>query len=188
MLNLHKAKNYIKEQFDNNGDAGWLEGWIRGYTDGDNYYSKKVEIKRREELLNYLNELKKEKEENRMKKYKMTTFTVAEVIRKLPICSDAMKHLKEWLELDSAEEQIWLNDNPTAAEWAVKNGFVEEIIKHDWSKLKLEFRDNGDVWLKDDNSNKTLIRFAYGTGKVIKFGSAEGGAGHFDKEGKLIIT
>ena len=56
MLNLHGAKNYIKDQFCNNNDSRWLEGWICGYTDGDHNYKKNIEI--RETLLNYMDKLK----------------------------------------------------------------------------------------------------------------------------------
>jgi hypothetical protein len=64
---LVRVKEYIKEQFDEAlgycNDNGWIEGWICGYTDpdhhedGDENNHKGDELK--EELLDYLQELRK---------------------------------------------------------------------------------------------------------------------------------
>lgn len=51
---LQCAKDYIEEQFNENGDSAWLEGWICGYTDNDHETQEWYE-----ELFEHLNNLRK---------------------------------------------------------------------------------------------------------------------------------
>ena len=54
-LDVHDAKDYIKEQFDENGDSAWIEGWITGVT-GPTLTIGTDEI--RDELFDYLRQLR----------------------------------------------------------------------------------------------------------------------------------
>jgi len=58
MLNLQGAKDYIKDQFDNNNDSGWLEGWICGYTDRDHGYAETERMEVYEALFYHLDRLR----------------------------------------------------------------------------------------------------------------------------------
>lgn len=130
--------------------------------------------------------LEYKKGETKWEKYKLGTFTISDLVQKIPACSDAVKYLQQWVKLDEKEKQKWLNDYPECAEWAIKNGFIEEDKKN-WNGLELEFRKNGNVGLIDGDSKKVLLRFEK-DGKVMTIIEANGGNGKFDNSGRLIIT
>lgn len=56
----------------------------------------------------------------------------------------------------------------------------------DWSKLTLEFEQDGTVRLYDGASRKTLLSF-YSTRRVYRHIDAQGGNGKFDDRGRIII-
>jgi hypothetical protein len=126
-------------------------------------------------------------------KYKWTdkSISVQEVLDELPDSGCAMRHFKKWYEAcvaGSALTLYWLERNPEAAQWAIEHGFVVEVKpRHDWSGLRLIFHDGGDVTLRDQKSNKSLIGFRC-DGEVRKSRDAQGGAGDFDEYGRLIIN
>ena len=70
-MNLNSARDYLTEQFNENGDSGWLEGWICGYTDPDHNNSKASDIY--EALFDHLqklrNQLKSGKQYNINKRF-----------------------------------------------------------------------------------------------------------------------
>ena len=125
------------------------------------------------------------------KKYKVKEFTLADVIDHLTGIDDAtcfLKCWKLWSDIGQQIPQEWLGDHPKATQWAVENEFIEDITPvHDWSGLKLRFSSSGNVLLNDGVSNKTLLIFFSNTGDVRKYVTADGGAGHFDARGRLII-
>ena len=57
-MNLNSARDYLTEQFNENGDSGWIEGWICGYTDPDHNNTRNEAIK--ESLFKHLETLRDE--------------------------------------------------------------------------------------------------------------------------------
>jgi hypothetical protein len=119
-------------------------------------------------------------------KYELNEFTSNEVISKLPHCAEAVRLLQSW-QVTCLSPEGWLKANPVAARWAVKNGFISEVVKHDWSELILQKGRSGIVTLYDCDSNMALLSFCT-DGEVRACKCADGGAGNFDTEGRLIIT
>ncbi|MDA3832085.1 MAG: hypothetical protein PF495_01680 [Spirochaetales bacterium] len=66
-------------------------------------------------------------------------------------------------------------------------GFFEtEEPKHDWSGLKFVDWQDGECYLVDRNTERTLMVFR-SDGEVLCVPGAYGGAGHFDEKGRLIV-
>lgn len=114
------------------------------------------------------------------------------VVAKLPDCVEALRLFKSWIEADQKgiTTSKWLNENPKAGDWAVKNGFAVPLEeKHDWSGLKLTFDENGSANLWDSNTNMGLLSFM-SSGQVYAHSCANSttSAGNFDHEGRLIVS
>ena len=123
------------------------------------------------------------------KKYKVKGLTLDDVIDKLTVDMNAINFLKGWRYWDKRNQRLsqsWFNAHPRATEWAVASDLVEEVCVHDWSGLEMQTTADGVFILLDAKSGITLLWF-YPDGTIERALCANGGAGHFDEEGRIII-
>jgi len=83
------------------------------------------------------------------------------------------------------ETAKWLEKDPARLNWAKGLGLVRVKEKHDWSGLQLA--RFGVRALYDAHSKKYLIYFD-DNNRIWRNTNAAGGAGKFDKEGRLILS